>query len=215
VVLHHHTRERLGAEDLDDLVALCASCYDTICDLQQRGITGLSAEGLKNAAQAAVYEEQLRQHHLEIEYESHWRGLFRCTWPGIVWSCGVGLLEDRFAKRYGPDERVLRDLSDVFCQIHKIEGRLIRIQKRCGRDRFYRLALANVKWLHEHARDNRHPREPALWALAAEKQAFRVVNGEEELKPIGPDRESLIRPRLPGAVSRHSPSGAEPFERGR
>lgn len=37
VLLHHKTYQRLGAEHLDDLVALCAKCHDMVHRLKDRG----------------------------------------------------------------------------------------------------------------------------------------------------------------------------------
>jgi hypothetical protein len=53
--LHHMTYERVGQEQLSDLVLLCVGCHTTVHALEKRGEMGLDFEGLANFKRAAVY----------------------------------------------------------------------------------------------------------------------------------------------------------------
>lgn len=52
VQLHHLTYERIGAELLEDLVALCRACHAAVHALERRGDLALDLNGLMDAARA-------------------------------------------------------------------------------------------------------------------------------------------------------------------
>lgn len=58
--LHHRTYERVGREELDDLMPLCAGCHDLVHDLERRGEAGLDFAGVIDAVAA-------RRNRLEME----------------------------------------------------------------------------------------------------------------------------------------------------
>jgi hypothetical protein len=63
LALHHRTYERVGAERLDDLVAICVACHHLIHALEARGdIDGLDADlaNLTDPVRAAHYRQQNR-----------------------------------------------------------------------------------------------------------------------------------------------------------
>ena len=60
--LHHLTYERVGQEELADLVALCAPCHRMLHALERRGdIEGLDFAGLVNHARAEKNRERMRE----------------------------------------------------------------------------------------------------------------------------------------------------------
>lgn len=71
--LHHMTYERVGREELHDLVLLCAKCHRMIHILEQRGDIGLDFAGLADMKRATEYatanlarEQQREREHEEI-----------------------------------------------------------------------------------------------------------------------------------------------------
>lgn len=58
VQLHHKTYERLGCENLTDLVPLCATCHKMIHTLEWRGEIALDFQGFESLARAVEYAKQ-------------------------------------------------------------------------------------------------------------------------------------------------------------
>jgi hypothetical protein len=59
--LHHKTYERLGAEELDDLIPLCRDCHQLVHVLERRGDSDLAMSGLTSAERAAAYAVETRE----------------------------------------------------------------------------------------------------------------------------------------------------------
>jgi hypothetical protein len=55
VHLHHKTYERIGAEDLTDLVPLCPRCHALVHVLERRGDIGIDLAGLLDEARGAAH----------------------------------------------------------------------------------------------------------------------------------------------------------------
>jgi hypothetical protein len=55
VDLHHLTYERIGAEEMEDLVALCRTCHQDVHVLEARGDIGLDLSGIESEERAARY----------------------------------------------------------------------------------------------------------------------------------------------------------------
>lgn len=53
--LHHMTYERVGQEELSDLVLLCANCHQLVHVLEERGEIGLDFQGLASYQRAVRY----------------------------------------------------------------------------------------------------------------------------------------------------------------
>lgn len=53
LLLHHKTYDRVGAEELEDLVALCNRCHCLVHELEKRGTLDLDFGGLVNRVRAA------------------------------------------------------------------------------------------------------------------------------------------------------------------
>jgi len=74
VQLHHTTYERVGREELDDLIPLCQSCHTQAHILERAGLVDLDLQGFYydpgRAAQNATAEEA-RKAKAEAEYLSH------------------------------------------------------------------------------------------------------------------------------------------------
>jgi hypothetical protein len=70
VHLHHMTYERLGAESLSDLIALCRRCHEMVHELERRGVIGLGLEGLTlDEERAALGRAFLAQEVKRLERE--------------------------------------------------------------------------------------------------------------------------------------------------
>lgn len=70
--LHHRTYERVGQEDLDDLMPLCRGCHELVHTLEARGLAGLDFEAvidreraLKGRALLADMDERRRHEDSE------------------------------------------------------------------------------------------------------------------------------------------------------
>ena len=58
--LHHKTYERIGGEELEDLVLLCERCHALIHELERRGEIDLDFEGFASAERALRYAAERR-----------------------------------------------------------------------------------------------------------------------------------------------------------
>lgn len=80
VELHHLTYERVGAEELTDLIALCRRCHEDIHVLERRGDIGLDMSGLESPDRAAEYaaalkplrDKALRENTAPVELPAGW-----------------------------------------------------------------------------------------------------------------------------------------------
>jgi len=62
IQIHHLTYERVGQEELADLVALCGDCHSMLHVLERRGdIEGLDFEGLIDHARAERNRERMKE----------------------------------------------------------------------------------------------------------------------------------------------------------
>lgn len=55
--LHHMTYERIGSEELTDLVPLCRRCHQMVHALERRGVITLDFVGFESMARAMEYAE--------------------------------------------------------------------------------------------------------------------------------------------------------------
>lgn len=60
--LHHITYDRVGAEELTDLIALCPGCHTAIHELERRGEISLDPADLTSADRAAQYAAAAQRH---------------------------------------------------------------------------------------------------------------------------------------------------------
>jgi hypothetical protein len=58
VHLHHTTYDRIGQEELTDLIALCPKCHADVHTLERRGEIELDFTGLESPERAAKYEAE-------------------------------------------------------------------------------------------------------------------------------------------------------------
>ena len=56
--LHHKTYERVGAEQLDDLQALCDRCHSLVHELERQGLIGIDLEGFFAGGSRSVSANQ-------------------------------------------------------------------------------------------------------------------------------------------------------------
>ena len=76
VEIHHKTYDRVGKEDLDDLVALCRDCHEQAHLLEAAGVIGLDLNGFYYDLQRAldyapVREAREAKAQLEREQNRH------------------------------------------------------------------------------------------------------------------------------------------------
>lgn len=134
--LHHQTYERIGCEELDDLVPLCNACHATVHDLERRGLSGLAVSALCDASQAAIYEREtqaLRERRqvptVSIQFEQEFLKRFPHRRNAPI---RPGSLADRVYRviEFADDPRVACDLTVIERQLDRFEKRALSIFRR-------------------------------------------------------------------------------------
>lgn len=90
--LHHMTYERVGQEELHDLVLLCAKCHRMIHILEQRGDIGLDFAGLADFKRAAKYatEQEARRELARSERRDAMQSAERLTMAASSFRAELG-----------------------------------------------------------------------------------------------------------------------------
>lgn len=136
LALHHRTYERVGAEQLDDLIAICVACHHLLHELERRGdVDGLDTDlaVLTNAVRAARYRQQGRVAELRRSAENRFR-------------------REKILRRLANAQRELASAEDKRKPEHRIQSVRRRLQRYESQLRWLELhpALELDPLSHDH-----------------------------------------------------------------